>query len=252
MFAWWGRTVYRYRFIVIGVMVALCLGGGIFGLSLGSHVTQSGFYDDGSQSVQASILGDEVYGRDTSSHIVAVYTAPSGKTVDDPAFAKKILDNLAKVQKDHPNQILRSVGYFTNPKMLGSMATADKKHAFMSVQVKGNDDDTILNNYKKVEGDFAIPGVDVKVAGLEPVANALTGTIATDQKRMEVLALPLVAVVLFLVFGGVVAAALPVTVGGLSIAGALGILRFIAIFGPVHYFAQPVVTLIGLGIAIDY
>ncbi|MBV8930666.1 MAG: hypothetical protein JO152_16210, partial [Mycobacteriaceae bacterium] len=47
MFAWWGRTVYRYRFIVVAVMVALCLGGGLFGLSLGKHVTQSGFYDDG-------------------------------------------------------------------------------------------------------------------------------------------------------------------------------------------------------------
>ena len=36
MFAWWGRTVYRYRFIVIGVMVALSLLGGIFGVSLAS------------------------------------------------------------------------------------------------------------------------------------------------------------------------------------------------------------------------
>ena len=69
---------------------------------------------------------------------------------------------------------------------------------------------------------------------------------------MEVLALPLVAVVLFLVFGGVVAACLPVMVGGLSIAGALGIMRFIAMFGPVHFFAQPVVSMIGFGIAIDY
>ena len=59
MFAWWGRTVYRFRYIVIGVMVALCLCGGIFGISLGKHVTQSGFYDDGSQSVKASVLGDD-------------------------------------------------------------------------------------------------------------------------------------------------------------------------------------------------
>ena len=56
------------------------------------------------------------------------------------------------------------------------------------------------------------------------------------------LALPLVAVVLFFVFGGVIAATLPVMVGGLSIAGALGILRLISVFGPVHFFAQPVVT----------
>ena len=77
MFAWWGRTVYRYRFVVIAVTVALCLGGGIFGMSLGKHVTQSGFYDDGSESARASVLADQVYGRDRTSHIVAIFTAPA-------------------------------------------------------------------------------------------------------------------------------------------------------------------------------
>jgi RND superfamily putative drug exporter len=233
-------------------MVALCLGGGAYGLTLGGHLTQSGFYDDNSESAKASRLADQAYGRDTSGHIVAIYSAPDGKTVDDPAFKKKILDNLAQVEKDHPNQILRSVGYFKRPDLLRNMADASKKHAFMSIQLKGNDDDTILNNYKVVQNDFAVPGVDVKLAGLQPLANELMGTIAEDQQRAEVLAVPLVAVVLFFVFGGIVAACLPAMVGALSIAGSLGIMRLVAISGPVHYFAQPVVTLIGLGIAIDY
>lgn len=252
MFAWWGRTVYRYRYIVIGVMVALCVGGGIFGMDLGKHVTQSGFYDDGSQSVKASLIADAAYGRDTSGHIIAIYTAPDGKTVDDPQFSKKILDNLAEAQQDHPDQILRSIGYFKNPDLLRNMADADKKHAFMSIQLKGNDDDTILNNFKAVKDDFKIPGVDVKMAGLQPLANELTGTIGEDQQRAEVAAIPLVAVLLFFVFGGVIAASLPAIIGGLSIMGALGIMRLVSDFAPVHFFAQPVVTLIGLGIAIDY
>jgi uncharacterized membrane protein YdfJ with MMPL/SSD domain len=252
VFAWWGRMVYRYRFIVIGVMVALCIGGGIFGMSLGKHVTQSGFYDNGSESAQASRLADEVYGRDTSGHIIAIYTAPDGKTVDDPDFSKKVLDNLDQVQRDHPDEILRSIGYFKSPEVLKNMADADKQHAFMSIQLKGDNDDTILNNFKTVENDFAIDGVDVKLAGLQPLASQLTGTIGEDQRRGEVLAIPLVAVVLFFVFGGVIAASLPAIVGGLTIAGALGTMRLLAEVMPVHFFAQPVVTLIGLGIAIDY
>jgi uncharacterized membrane protein YdfJ with MMPL/SSD domain len=233
-------------------MVALCLAGGAYGLTLGSHLTQSGFYDENSESAKASRLADQAYGRDTSGHIVAIYTAPDGKTVDDPDVKKKILEKLARVEKSHPNQILRSVGYFKRPDMLRNMADASKKHAFMSIQLKGNDDDTILHNYKVVQHDFAVPGVDVKLGGLQPLANELMGTIAEDQTRAEVLAVPLVAVVLFFVFGGVVAACLPAMVGALSIAGSLGIMRLVAISGPVHYFAQPVVTLIGLGIAIDY
>ena len=232
--------------------MALCLGAGVYGSSLGQHVTQSGFFDEGSESAQASRLGDEHYGRDTSGHIVAVYTAPEGKTVDDPAFRKKILNNLAQVEEDHPDEIIRSIGYFKTPRVLRNMADASKQHAFMSIQLKGDNDDLILKNFKQVQSELADPGVDVKLAGLLPLANELTGTIATDQQRAEVLALPLVMVLLFFVFGGVVAAFLPGIIGGLTIAGALGIMRLTAISVPVHYFAQPVVTLIGLGIAIDY
>ena len=257
MFAWWGRTVYRYRFIVIGVMVALCLGGGAFGISLGKHVTQSGFYDDGSQSVKASVIGDKVYGRDRSGHIVAIFKAPDGKTIDDPAWAKQITDELNQFKNDHPAQVMGWAGYLAAPDttsaVVQGMATQDKKYTFVSIPLKGDDDDTILNNYKDIAPDLQkLDGGTVKLAGLEPVAEGLTGTIATDQKRMEFLALPLVAVVLFLVFGGVIAAGLPAIVGGLCIAGALGIMRLIAAFGPVHFFAQPVVSLVGLGIAIDY
>ena len=97
------------------------------------------------------------------------------------------------------------------------MVSEDKKHTFVSIPLKGDDDDTILNNYKAVAPDLQkLDGGTAQLAGLEPIANALTGTIATDQRRMEVLAVPLVAVVLFLVFGGAIAAGLPAIVGGLT------------------------------------
>src|SRR6185369_14965898 len=154
-----------------------------------------------------------------------------------------------------PDEILRSIGYFKSPDVLKNMADGDKQHAFMSIQLKGDNDDAILNNFKKVKDDLLSvkdDGVDFKMAGLQPLAAELTGTIGDDQRRAEVAAISLVCVVLFFVFGGVVAAALPGIIGGLTIAGALGIMRLVAEFAPVHFFAQPVVTLMGLGIAVDY
>lgn len=256
MFAWWGRMVYRFRYIVIGVMVALCVGGGIYGASLGQHVTQSGFYDETSQSVAASELADEVYGRDRLSHIVAVLDAPDGKKADDPQWSKEVKAELDKVVKDHPDQILSWQGYLTNPSgdpTTNKALANDGTRTFVVMPLKGDDDDTILKNYKIIQPDLqTVDDGKIQLAGLQPIASELTGTIGEDQKRAEVAAIPLVAVVLFFVFGTVIAASLPAIIGGLTIMGALGIMRVAADFTPVHFFAQPVVTLIGLGIAIDY
>ncbi len=257
MFAWWGRTVYRFRYIVIGIMVALCLGGGVYGISLGEHVTQSGFYDDGSQSVAASIAADKAYGRDRTSHVVAILTPPDGKKVDDPDWMKKTTSELDKLVADHPDQIEAWVGWLKAPNTtlatVQQMKTEDLSKTFVSIPLKGDDDDSILKNYQVVEPELQkINGGNIQLAGLNPLASELTGTIGEDQQRAEVAAIPLVCVVLFFVFGGVIAAALPGVIGGLTIAGALGIMRLFAEFMPVHFFAQPVVTLMGLGIAVDY
>lgn len=254
MFAWWGRTVYRFRYIVIGVMVALCLGGAVYGSSLGEHVTQSGFYNEGSESVAASVLADEVYGRDRTSLVVAILTPPNDKKITDPAWQKKVTGELDTFVNDHKDKVVAWVGWLKAPSDgLKKMTTPDLRHTFITVPLKGDNDDAILKNYQAVAPDlYKVNGGNIKLAGLEPLASELTGTIGTDQKRAELAIVPLVAVVLFFVFGGAVAAALPAIIGGLTIGGALGILRFTAEFGPVHFFAQPVVTMMGFGIAIDY
>ena len=257
MFAWWGRTVYRYRYIVIGLMVALCVGGGIYGIDLGKHVTQSGFYDEGSQSVRASLLADGAYGRDRTSHIVAILTPPDDKKVDDPQWSKEMVDELDAFAAKHADQVAGWAGWLRAPDStdatVAQMKTQDMRKTFVSIPLKGDGDDEILKNYQAVAPDLkTINNGDIKLGGLNPLANELTGTIGVDQQRAEVAAIPLVAVLLFFVFGGVVAASLPAIIGGLSILGALGIMRLVADYAPVHFFAQPVVTLIGLGIAIDY
>src|SRR5215208_253407 len=238
-------------------MVALCVGGGVYGISLGEHVTQSGFYDEGSQSVAASIAADKAYGRDRTSHVVAILTPPAGKKVDDPEWMKKTTAELDSLVADHPDQIEAWVGWLKAPTTtlatVQQMKTEDLSKTFVSIPLNGDDDDSILKNYQAVESELQqVNDGNIQLAGLNPLASELTGTIGEDQKRAEVAAIPLVCVVLFFVFGGVIAAALPGIIGGLTIAGALGIMRLFAEFMPVHFFAQPVVTLMGLGIAVDY
>ena len=183
MFAWWGRTVYRYRFIVIGVTVALCLGGGVFGISLGKHVTQSGFYDDGSQSVKASVLGDNVYGRDRTSHIVATFTAPRRQDRQRPGLVEdRSTTNSTNSKPTTPTRCSAGSAICgpRSPPTRWSRAWRPRTRSTPSCRIplKGDSDDSILNNYKAIAPDLQkLEGGKVEVAGLEPVANGLTGTI---------------------------------------------------------------------------
>ncbi len=257
MFTRWGDLVYRLRYAVLGVVVIALLGLGAFGLGLDKHLSSSGWDDPGSESTQASELLDSTYGRDHTGDVIVLYTAPDGKTVTDPSFYAPIVQNLDNLPKQHPDQIDKvyvapwQVSGAVNPS--ASIAISpDRKVAFASIELKGDDDTSTMQNFRDVKDAFDISGVNVQVAGLQAVAGTLNDTIASDQRRMEILAIPAVALLLFVIFGGVVAAALPLIVGGLTVISANGIVMGITKFTEVNSFVGAVVSMIGLGLAIDY
>ena len=75
---------------------------------------------------------------------------------------------------------------------------------------------------------------------------------AADANRAEARVLPLTLLFLILAFGAVVAALLPIGAGVLSIAIALGAAVVIAMRWPLSILLQNVVSMLGLGLGIDY
>lgn len=249
MFTKWGDFVQRHRKLVALIMMLIVLALGIVGRHLPEYLSQSGWFDPDSDSIKAAELEEKTFGRDNSADVVVLYDAPAGKTVDNKAFAKKVQGHLDKLAADNPEYIDGVASYWNTKQAM--LATKDKKHAMASIRLKGWGND-ILKNYRKVEDKIPVPGVSQHVAGQTPVSGALDTGMAKDIKRAELAGLPIVGVLLIFVFGGVVAALLPLLVGGLSIIGSTGILTLIAMGTEVNAFAQSCVTLIGLGLAIDY
>ncbi|TSA87735.1 MMPL family transporter [Deinococcus detaillensis] len=95
-------------------------------------------------------------------------------------------------------------------------------------------------------------GFDTRVTGGQAIAADFTKFAEGDTKRSEMTALPLIALVLLFVFGALVAAALPLVVGGLSITTALAGLYLLTFLIPTSTFAQSIITLVSLGAGIDY
>lgn len=92
----------------------------------------------------------------------------------------------------------------------------------------------------------------IKITGEQAIANDFTHYSESDTRQSELYALPLIALVVLVVFGALVATGLPLIVGLLSISAAMAGLYFLGHFMSVSIFAQSVVTVLGLAAGIDY
>ncbi|RJO73414.1 MMPL family transporter [Nocardia panacis] len=255
MFARWGELVHRLRYTVLGLTVAALLALGGYGIGVEDHLSSSGLFDPTAESSRAAEIADRAFGRNHDGDVLLIVTAPPGKTVDDPDLTARVVEHLNRLPREHPNEIAAvNASYWPGAGALTGTqaATEDRTTAFAALALLGDNDTDVLANYRKVKDEFTIPGVDVRVAGLQAVAGTINDTMADDITRMEKLAFPAVAVLLFFIFGGLIAAALPLLVGALTVAGANGIVMALTHLTQVNSFVSGVISMVGLGLAIDY
>jgi putative drug exporter of the RND superfamily len=95
-------------------------------------------------------------------------------------------------------------------------------------------------------------GATVEVGGTPVLQMQSRDGTQADLSRAEYISLPLTLVVLVVIFGGFVAASLPVLTAALSVAAAMAVMLGFSYVTDVHSDGLTVVTLLGLGLSIDY
>lgn len=254
MFSRWGEFAYQHRrvvpLVVVAVIILLYL---TFGMRLSDRMSQEGWDDPNSDSTTAAAIETRTFGRDNNGDVILLFTAETGTIDESPEFGH-IQEYLTNLLANHPDQIDHITSYFD--KRVDRLISQDKRTAFAAIALKGDGDQT-LKDFRAIEVQLAgasrmFPGVSTQIAGATAVADALDEGMSQDISRAEFYALPAVALLLLVVFGSLVAACMPLIVGGLSIVGSLGVLSILAGFTQVNVFAHSVVTLLGLGLAIDY
>ncbi|MCW2651811.1 MAG: putative superfamily drug exporter [Mycobacterium sp.] len=133
------------------------------------------------------------------------------------------------------------------------LISRDGKTGLIVAGVKGGEN-SAPKYARSLVHDFAHSrdGVDVRAGGMSMTYAQINSQTTSDLLLMESLSIPLSFFVLVWVFGGLVAAALPVAVGVLAIAGTMAVLRLIAFWTDVSIFALNLAIAMGLALAIDY
>ncbi|MGM5069167.1 MMPL family transporter [Rhodococcus qingshengii] len=242
----WARVVLRRRATILLGTIALVLIAGAWGSTVMNKLGAGGYSDPGSESMQVERIVQEHFGRQTPD-AVAVYTVPDGRTLDDIGDdISRSLDSIDPALLDRP-----VLTYWNTPAAAPYLRSHDGTQALAVVFAAGDENERIAA-FDEIEPHLRVTGIDTDVTGFTALATAINDQSERDLVFAESLSLPVTLAVLVLVFGGLVAASLPVLVGALSVLGALASLRLISEFVDVNVFAVNIASLLGLGLAIDY
>ncbi|GAA0903669.1 MMPL family transporter [Virgisporangium ochraceum] len=247
MFAWWGRAVVRWRWAVLAAGAVVAVIGALWGLGVFGQLTGGGFEDPASESTIArDRVATEIGNQDVD--ILVLYTSPTA-TVDEPALRDPVTAAADRIRA-HPD-VAAVTSWYDAPSP--ALVSTDRKATYILVRLTADDEDTKVAALDRVRPALAAAApVRTQVGGNVPFLDVANEQTSKDLARAETLSLPVLLVLLIVIFGGLVAAATPLLIGGLAILGAFIAVRVLNTVTDVSVFAVNVITLIGLGLAIDY
>ncbi|RFU41492.1 MMPL family transporter [Actinomadura logoneensis] len=246
MFAALGRFAARRRRWVVVAAVAFAAFAGVWGTGVfGSLTGGAGFDDPRSESVAADRVLAGPLGRHTPDVVVLYDTG--ARSVDDPSVASAIRTAVDAVPRTGIAE-LRTFWSTGDP----AFVSRDRHATYVTVRFASSVDQERVKALRKVEPAFAVPGTTVRFGGVTAMTEQVNARAGRDIARAESVSMPLLVVLLVVVFGSLVAASLPLAVGGLVALGSFAVLRAVTAVTDVSTFAVNVVTILGLGLAIDY
>jgi RND superfamily putative drug exporter len=251
MLSQWGHTVYRIRWWIVGLAL-LPLTPWLW-VTPATHLDES-VVPPGMESVRAvQLLDKELAPKPPSFGLI--FSHPTLRA-SEPAFREAAERALAPLRGDSRVKRVRTAWETSDPRWLsedGRRAVAmvelhGRAPAFASMVVPSAPPEVYEALRARVHSDT------LEILPFGPVAlnHDFTQMVKDDLRRAELVVLPVVLVLLILVFGSVVAAALPLLVGLLGVAAGFAATAILAHVMPVSAYANNVVSMIGLGVAIDY
>src|SRR3989441_5415627 len=247
VFAWWGQFVYRHRWAVLGVS-GVMLAGSIVALFNGGTLKNSGGRDTESGRALA-LMEDQLPQNGAGSSFVLVFGSNS-LAVSDPSFKQAMLTALQPLKADSRVKTVETP--FDLPaEQARALTSPDGHHAFAQVSLK-DDYSSARQYYTQLRAEVRSDRLQVLGTGNVAIGSDFDKYLASDLQRAELVSLAIIVPLLLIVFATVVSMLLPLGVGGLAVVGGLVGVGVLARFTDVSTYSTNIVTLIGLGVAIDY
>ncbi|MFJ9855625.1 MMPL family transporter [Streptomyces sp. NPDC101150] len=181
--------------------------------------------------------------------LVLLVADPGGAPVGEASVRRRIGALVRIVAADHGVKGTRSAAEGQEVGLL----SRDGRSAMVQAQLGG----AVRQREKSAERIVAkvrdaVPGLRVRASGRAWTTAVISRQTKMDLLRGELLAAPLIALLLVLIYGSVISALLPVVIGALSVLCAIPVLGLLARFIEVSEFAVNASSAVGFALAVDY
>jgi len=231
---------------VLAVVALLLVAGAVLGAPVAGHLKSGGFTVPDAESTRAEALLADHFGGGAPNLLVMV-SAPGG--ADSAA---------ARAAGEHVVQVLRRASYVGSitsywDTRSTALRSEDGATALVTASIAGDDDVTQTRAHTLVAAiGTHVDGARLTAGGAAVTYDEVNTSTRKDLAVAEAIAIPITAVALVLVFGSLVAALLPLAIGGVAIVGTLAELRLLSMVTDVSIYAMNMTTALGLALAIDY
>jgi len=244
VFGWIGRQVFRYRWAVLTAWGLAFLSALPFLPRVAGALEVGGFSSPHTEAARARQLLQQEIPEYSPSTLIVLFSHPTLRP-SDPAFgaqARQALSRLTTLPE------IGGISWFDqNPSQIapdGSLA-----YALVRINLPPEESQRLTEEIERAivptDLEISLAGAPVFYADLEIVTER-------DLRRAELIAFPFALVALVFVFGSLVAAGVPLAIGGVSVVIVLALIYAVTRLTELSIFTLNVATLLGLGLAIDY
>ena len=246
MFAALGRFDYRFRRWLVPAALAIVIAINVAAVSWGGELSQGGWEIPGSESERAGALLRERFGASQEQMLVVYRDEDADAT--SPDFQDKVAASLEQVAADDTVDSVITYGSVPDP----SLISEDEHATFAVVNLTEGRAAATADAERLAALVDAPAGVEMTITGVPLLQQQFNAAIEQDLLQAELISLPVALVILLVVFGTVVGAALPLLMAGLALGTAFAAISIMAGQIEMSIFVTNIATMIGLALAIDY
>ncbi len=234
---------------IIAAALLVMVATAVFGIPVIDSLSAGGFQDPTSQSAQAQKMLSQTFGQGDMQLVISV-TSDAGAQSPD---ARSVGTDIVRQLQSSPFVAKVDSAWTSPPSAAPALVSKDGTTGLIVAGISGTENEA-QQHAKALVGQLVHDrdGVTVKAGGEAMIYVQVNSQSEKDLLLMESIAIPLSFIVLVWVFGGLLAAALPLAVGGFAILGSMAVLHAITFVTDVSIFALNLSVAMGLALAIDY